>query len=963
MELVISAHKSVAELGVVGRAEDMHDIMDAERDATLGYLDALTQERGGRRGRARVPTPTTGLVYAHTRHATSRAGDPCPHDHVLVANLVSMADERGGWKAADTTTWRDHLHAATVVGRQAAARVALELGYAIEADAGPSGRLGHWRIAGVPDEVLKVHSKRGAEITAAVKARGSDTYRSRQVAARDTRRAKGHTPVGELLPRWQTELAEVGWEPGALVASIEDAALDRHLPGPLYEDELRAIVADALGQDGPLSSRKVFNLADVMVAIGPSLYGRPPEELPRAVRAVVASPEAVPLLGVAQARERVWATASVLATEAAIAQSMETQAARSDAAAVGANSLHPAMWAKERELGQPLTLGQSDAVIGICTSGHGAELVLGVAGAGKTTALDVVRAAFEDGAYTVVGTATSGQAARTLGREAGIGEARTLASLLWRLDHGGLRLDARTVVIVDEAAMTDSAGLLRLLACVEAAKAKVVLVGDDRQLGAVGPGGALRALMERHPDAVHELSENVRQRDREERAALAELRSGDVEVAVGWYAEHGRIVAAPYRDEVLDRLVDAWAADVAAGRDAAMLAWRRADVAELNAQARKHFADKGWLHGEELMVGERSYRAGDRIVTLAPGADGQLVTSERGVVESVDPGAQSLRSRMDDGRLQPFGHEDIAPDRLAHGYAVTVHRSQGATVDRAHLLADGGGRELAYVAMSRARECSTAYVMADDLGQAKQDLVRDWSAERRQTWAIDSGTPATTALEVEHHEQAPAELRGALHRARLQAERTAVAQAIPADPTFEVRGVENDLQATRKRISDLETGLGPYRGTETGWAAQAALRARAARIKAEGFSQEAGWRLRRSWKQKAKEWAAHEADATDRFERLGAPERQRLAAEIGKLEQRREELSAAKVEREQWLGDHPEAGFRLDRLDRELAGLESELAVEGNGPELAEPGASEPLRVIDPPRPEPDIDLGMDLGL
>src|SRR5580658_3365298 len=117
LELVISAHKSVAELGVIGRAEDMHAIMDAERDATLTYLDRVTRQMGGRRGRSAKASPTGGLIYAHTRHATSRAGDPCPHDHVLLANLVEMGDERGGWKAADTTLWREHLHAATMVGR------------------------------------------------------------------------------------------------------------------------------------------------------------------------------------------------------------------------------------------------------------------------------------------------------------------------------------------------------------------------------------------------------------------------------------------------------------------------------------------------------------------------------------------------------------------------------------------------------------------------------------------------------------------------------------------------------------------------------------------------------------------------------------------------------------------------------------------------------------------------------
>jgi hypothetical protein len=82
MELVISPHKTIAELGVIGRAEDMHAIADAERDATLDYLDRLVCESGGRRGRSAVRTPTGGLIWAVSRHAATRAGDPQVHDHV-----------------------------------------------------------------------------------------------------------------------------------------------------------------------------------------------------------------------------------------------------------------------------------------------------------------------------------------------------------------------------------------------------------------------------------------------------------------------------------------------------------------------------------------------------------------------------------------------------------------------------------------------------------------------------------------------------------------------------------------------------------------------------------------------------------------------------------------------------------------------------------------------------------------
>ena len=118
------------------------------------------------------------------------SGDPQVHDHVLVANLARMGDERGGWKGLDTGLLRDHLHAATAVGRMAAAAKAVELGYGIEADPGPSGRLGGWAIAGIPREAWEVHATRSAQIDEAVGPGAS--YQSRSVAARATRTAR-HT--------------------------------------------------------------------------------------------------------------------------------------------------------------------------------------------------------------------------------------------------------------------------------------------------------------------------------------------------------------------------------------------------------------------------------------------------------------------------------------------------------------------------------------------------------------------------------------------------------------------------------------------------------------------------------------------------------------------------------------------------------------------------------------------------
>src|SRR5438270_7380434 len=190
----------------------------------------------------------------------------------------------------------------------------------------------------------------------------------------------------------------------------------------------------------------------------------------------------------------------------------------------------------------------------------------------------------------------------------------------------------------------------------------------------------------------------------------------------------------------------------------------------------------GNLTGPALHGGGRSYQAGDWIVTLALGTDGRTVTSERGIVESVDVRQRSLVARMADGRLERLAGRDLDADRLAHGYAITVHRSQASTVDVAHRLEDNGGRSLAYVSMSRGRECNTVHVVADDLEQAAEDLCREWAVDRRARWAIDTGTPAREPLDAEHDSAAPAGLRAALRSARQATERQVLRHAAPPDP-------------------------------------------------------------------------------------------------------------------------------------------------------------------------------------
>jgi hypothetical protein len=274
---------------------------------------------------------------------------------VLLANVVRMNDAIGGWKAADTALWREHLHAATMFGRMASAQRAVELGYGIVADGGPSGKLGHWAIAGVPEAVMEVHSKRAAEIQAETDKTGHESYRARNIAARATRDPKRHMPVGELLPRWKAEIEAVGWSVERIVASVEHEA-GAYRPNPhLSNYGLRAIAQEALADDGPLVARKIFSKRDVIVAVVPHLYGRDLSELALVVKRTLSDPETVRLLGVAGAHQPAYATATTIAREEAIARSVESQASRRNAACVSVDAAQEAVVRAEERLARPLT--------------------------------------------------------------------------------------------------------------------------------------------------------------------------------------------------------------------------------------------------------------------------------------------------------------------------------------------------------------------------------------------------------------------------------------------------------------------------------------------------------------------------------------------------------------------------------------------------------------------------------
>jgi hypothetical protein len=227
-----------------------------------------------------------------------------------------------------------------------------------------------------------------------------------------------------------------------------------------------------------------------------------------------------------------------------------------------------------------------------------------------------------------------------------------------------------------------------------------------------------------------------------------------------------------------------------------LLAWRRADVRDLNRLARHRWDRLGQLHGDDVEVAQgRWYTVGDRLAALAPNKHVGIVTSEPLTVLDVTEGAMTVRTEA--GRSVTVTGDALDGEHLDYGYALTVHRAQGTTCDRAHVLAAGGGRELAYVALSRARDHTTVHATADTLEQVVHDLQDDWSTETHQRWIAD--TPA---------------------RPGSHPEPVVAGEMASLDPSRRLRVLTDDYH-------DLQAGTGRWTHTSVGIAARARNQTRA----------------------------------------------------------------------------------------------------------------------------------------
>lgn len=399
---------------------------------------------------------------------------------------------------------------------------------------------------------------------------------------------------------------------------------------------------------------------------------------------------------------------------------------------------------RERQIAAARLSHEQRAAIEHITGAGRIAAVVGFAGVGKSTMLAAAREAWEAQGYTVHGAALSGKAAEGLEEASGI-QSRTLASWEYRWQSQGDGNVSRDqpgrsdVFVIDEAGMIGSRQLARFIKAVDERGAKIVLVGDHEQLQAIGAGAPFRAIAEQIGHA--ELSEIRRQRVDWQREASVAFATHRTTEGLSAYRDHGDIRLSETRDEARAEMVSDYLADREArpaGTRVAM-AHRRADVRAINDAIRSALWERGELanscgltqgeqgnvpdeghgpFGRELTFqtndGKRSFAPGDRIVFLENSRDLGVKNGMLGTVDSVEAG--QIVATLD-GTGDRIGVATDEYRAFDHGYATTIHKNQGATVDRAYVMASGSmDRHLTYVAMTRHRDSVRLYADRQEFG-------------------------------------------------------------------------------------------------------------------------------------------------------------------------------------------------------------------------------------------------------
>ncbi len=721
-DLTFSAPKDVSVVWASADEALRAKIEAAQEQAVQNALDQLqnhsAKSRIGAGGRESIDAEIVAGLF---QHSSNRDKEPQLHTHAIVTNVAYGSD--GIWRTLDSRHFYKDQRAISAVYKASLAHEMRLLGFKVERTTDS------FSIAGVPTEVKALQSSRSKSVEDELAAQGL----TRQTASRElkesivlkTRKSKTkyhHAEASRDFARWALENEGAGFSR----ASIDGIRSAQNLPRKeaVPDRMLQKISHECMHR--VTESRSVFEKVHIHSEIAEALIAKGSyDDIKASIRHAHSSPELKTLMSDAAGRDK-FSTSTMMAIEKRVHDIVR---ARSDE---GLHIIPESQVEKVIAKHFPTIAPEQRAALNAATqSRSGVTIIQGVAGAGKSFTMAAVRQVFEESSFRVQGLSPTNKAARELSRSTGGMTTGSIESFLFKLKEGITHLTAKDVLIIDEAGMAGSRRFDNLMQKAKAAGAKVILLGDAKQIQPIEAGQMFGEMHRRFGRS--ELRQVIRQADKEEAAAYLQLRDGtkreDFEKTLAYLSSKGRHYMGSDSPSTIGKLV----ADALEyhrqnpAKDYLIIASRNETVDRINHMVRAEHKASGRLqdsHEFALKDGRTlDLAVGDQIVFTQNLKTAGIYNSDLATVSRIS-GTKVSAIRTDQKEVS-FDLKTF--QGLSHGYAITAHKSQASTVDRSFVYADGPfmDKEKVYVSMTRGREGNVLYSDRASLGQISYEQRKE----------------------------------------------------------------------------------------------------------------------------------------------------------------------------------------------------------------------------------------------
>ncbi len=778
-DLTFSAPKSVSVLYALGDSNAVSAVEDAHtravEQAIASMSPRISHTRTGHAGASVVDAE--GVFGIRYRHRTSRALDPQLHDHVLISNAVRTVSD-GDWRTLDA---RGLYRQAKAAGVEYQTHLRAGLRSSLGVEFGDVDANGQSDIVGIDEAVLNEFSTRGIDIESEVEAWAAEfieregrrptpvevgkAHKTITLATRLAKPSDAGLATATLRDRWRARADQLVDVDKMLAAVFADPLAPAEVSRPSIDEVLAAvetkhaewaepqlieqIAARVTGPDPATIAAVIEEVrADAMASVG-VIDLTPPAEPGDTLRTSDGRPVHLPPSAVR------YTTRRHLQRELDIV----------DWATSTGDGGHRAVDVDARTV-KGLDAGQAAAVTAMLAIPRPVITVVGPAGAGKTRMLAASVQAWQQAGVPVFGVGPSASAARQLQDGAGT-VADTLHKLVYEhstkqaTGRGPADLDwdlpERSVVILDEAGMVDTALLHQYAQIAQAKNWRTILVGDHRQLDAVDAGGMFAELVHDPDIATVELDTLHRFEQHWEADASLALRNRDPGAAEV-YDRHGRIHGHHDQAAAIGAVADAAFDGITDGRDVLVMAPTNTIVDALNATLTDRLVDAGWFDpADTIDIGGRVFHPGQPIVTrsnnrqLTYGPDGGEWV-RNGDRWTVDAGTRDelYVTSLDNGHRHALPAAYIAAGNVTVDYASTINRAQGATVDEAHvIISERTNTKQLYVGATRGRISNHIHAAPhgfDPDDHSLNDRVSEWRPTGAIAAALARQPDATSAI-------------------------------------------------------------------------------------------------------------------------------------------------------------------------------------------------------------------------